>query len=79
MTETLDAPIAEIADIVTAIDDPGEFYRASREAESRVTTSMRAARRKRLLALREQGLTWRQIGEILGVSTQRAEQISREV
>ena len=79
MTETLDAPIADIAEIVSAIDDPGEFYRASREVESRVTASMRAVRRERLLALREQGLTWRQIGELLGVSTQRAEQISREV
>lgn len=78
MTETLDAPIAAIADAVSAISDPGELYRVSREAESRVTAEMRAARQKLVLDLKEQGLTWRGIGELLGgVSPQRAEQISR--
>lgn len=80
MTETLDAPIATINDAVCALDDLGEFYRLSREAESRVTATMRAARQKRLLKLKEEGLTWREIGELLGgVSAQRAEQISRGV
>ncbi|MZE56142.1 hypothetical protein GTY86_33710 [Streptomyces sp. SID5770] len=80
MTETLDAPIAAIADAVNAFSDLGEFYRASREAESRVTADMRAARQKRVLDLKGQGLTWRQIGELLGgVTPQRAEQISRGV
>jgi hypothetical protein len=80
MTETLDAPIAAIADAVSAISDPGELYKVSREAEQRVTADMRAARQKLVLGLREQKLTWRQIGELLGgVSAQRAEQISRAV
>ncbi|WP_159040997.1 hypothetical protein [Streptomyces sp. FxanaA7] len=80
MTETLDAPIAHIAEIVDGISDPGELYRVSREAESRVTSEMRAVRQKAAQRLREQGLTWRQIGEVMGgVSAQRAEQISRGV
>jgi hypothetical protein len=78
MTETLDAPIAAIVDAVSALSDPGELYRVSREAETRVTASMRAARQELVLGLREQGLTWRRIGELLGgVTAQRAEQISR--
>ncbi|TXS22423.1 hypothetical protein EAO70_06060 [Streptomyces sp. adm13(2018)] len=80
MTETLDAPIAAVADAVNAFSDPGELYRVSREAESRVTEGMRAIRQKLVLGLRDQGLTWRSIGELLGgVSPQRAEQISRGV
>ena len=80
MTETLDAPIAAIADAVSALSDPGELYRVSREAETRVTASMRVVRQELVLGLREQGLTWRRIGELLGgVTAQRAEQISRGV
>lgn len=80
MTETLDAPIAAVTDAVSAFSDPGELYRVSREAESRVTEDMRAIRQKLVLGLRDQGLTWRSIGELLGgVSPQRAEQISRGV
>ena len=80
MTETLDSPIAALADAVAAFSDPGEFYRVSREVETRVTAEMRAARQKLVLGLREQGLTWKGIGEVLGgVSPQRAEQISRGV
>jgi hypothetical protein len=78
MTETLDAPIAHIVELVDAISDPGELYRVSREAETRVTGAMRAARQRTALKLKGEGLTWRQIGELLGgVSAQRAEQISR--
>ncbi|MEU2236151.1 hypothetical protein [Streptomyces vietnamensis] len=80
MTETLDAPIAAVADAVSAFSDPGELYQVSREAESRVIEDMRAIRQRLVLGLREQGLTWRSIGELLGgVSAQRAEQISRGV
>ena len=78
MTETLDAPIAAIAAAINAISDPGELYRESRDVESRVIADMRAARQKRVLELKAQGLTWRGIGELLGgISAQRAEQISR--
>jgi hypothetical protein len=80
MTETLDTPIAQLTEIVNAIDDPGDLYRVSREVEARVASAMRAARQERALSLKEQGLTWRQIGEQMGgVSAQRAEQISRGV
>lgn len=80
MTETLDTPIAQLTEIVDAIDDPGDLYRVSREIETRVTAAMRAARQERALLLKGQGLTWRRIGELMGgVSAQRAEQISRGV
>ncbi|NED31058.1 hypothetical protein [Streptomyces sp. SID8499] len=80
MTETLDTPIAQLTEIVDALDDPGELYRVSREVEARVTSAMRAARQTRALHLKGQGLTWRQIGRLMGgVSAQRAEQISRGV
>ncbi|WP_329114510.1 hypothetical protein [Streptomyces sp. NBC_01353] len=80
MTETLDAPIAQIAELVDAIDDASELDRVSRDVESRVIGAMRAARQKKALELRDQGLTWRLIGEVMGgVSAQRAEQISRGV
>jgi hypothetical protein len=80
MTETLDVPIAQIVELVDAIGDPGELDRVSRDVESRVIGAMRAARQKKSLELRSHGLTWRQIGEVMGgVSAQRAEQISRGV
>ncbi|MGW1134884.1 hypothetical protein [Streptomyces griseoluteus] len=80
MTETLDTPIAQLSEIVNAISDPGDLYRVSREVEVRVTSAMRAARQTRAQQLKDQGLTWRQIGELMGgVSAQRAEQISRGV
>lgn len=80
MTETLDTPIAQLTEIVDAIDDPGDLYRVSREVEARVASAMRTIRQDRALRLKEQGLTWRKIGELMGgVSAQRAEQISRGV
>ncbi|MEE1813524.1 hypothetical protein PUR59_00465 [Streptomyces sp. SP18ES09] len=77
MTEILDAPIAAAAEAVRAIAGPTERCKVSQEAESRMTEVMRAIRQELALDLKTQGLTWREVGELMGgVSPQRAKQIS---
>lgn len=44
---------------------------------SREIQAQAAERRRRVLAMREQGLTWLQIGRALGVTASRAAQIGR--
>lgn len=77
MTETLEAPIAAVVDVVRAVSDPTEQCKASQEAESRMTAAMRSIRQELALDLKAQGLTWREVGKLMGgVSAQRAKQIS---
>jgi hypothetical protein len=66
---TLDSELA-------AITDPLERYKAACEAERRHDFLQKAAAREIVLRLKAHGLTWREVGERLGFSGQRAHQIS---
>jgi hypothetical protein len=71
LAETMEADLG-------AISDPVQKYRAAIEAEARKDVLMKAALREMALTAKNHGLTWREIGEILGgVSAQRAHQISK--
>lgn len=67
---TLDAELA-------AITDPLELYRATCEAERRHDFLQKATAREAVVRLKARGLTWREVGERLGFSGQRAHQISK--
>ncbi|MFF8784782.1 hypothetical protein [Streptomyces sp. NPDC015125] len=82
MTETPAEAIATYAgSTLRAIDDPIQRYEDSKRAEVSFDAELRDLRREIAIELkREQGKTWREIGEAMGgVSPQRAEQISRGV
>lgn len=61
---------------VRSIEDPLEFYKASLDAEARVKAIMKDQQRKAASQLRDEGKSWREIGEVFHVSSQRAFQIA---
>lgn len=79
MTETLAAAIASVVGALDAIEDPTERFQVTKEAEGVLKGEMRGVRQRIALQLKnEHGITWREIGDIMGgVSPQRAEQISK--
>ena len=61
---------------VQAIEDPTEHYKATYEAEARVKAALKERQKVIANGLRDQGRSWREIGELLSVSSQRAYQIA---
>lgn len=73
VSSLVDALYAEIR----SIPDPVTRFAEIRQVESRLGAGLRAESQGVVLGLKKQGLSWREIGELLGVSGQRAHQISR--
>lgn len=74
--------LEEILEDVVHVDDPVERLRKIRELEDGAATlgaDLRAYKREAILELRrlDPPKTWPEIGELLGVTAQRAEQLSR--
>jgi hypothetical protein len=76
MTESVDAAERTLIEAVRAISDDVDRYRAIKELEGRLDTSLRAAKAEVAQNLHD-GRSWNQVGELLGVTGSRAEQISR--
>ncbi|MFD4547240.1 GIY-YIG nuclease family protein [Streptomyces sp. NPDC058466] len=65
---------------VRAIEDPVERFNVARDRRSAIAESdrsLRALLKNVVLGLRQHGLPWRQIGDRLGMSGARAEQIAK--
>lgn len=74
--------LEDLLEDVVHVDDPVERLRKIRELElgtSSLGEELRAYKREAILELRrlDPPRTWPEIGELLGVSAQRAEQLSR--
>jgi hypothetical protein len=79
----LSKPLECVAALLRAlgdIADAGEQFQAAKVSREAVEEGIRALLQQRARRMREEGVTWRGIGEAMGgVSAQRAEQISRGV
>ena len=76
MTESLDVAESTLIDAVREISDDVERYHAVRELEVRLDQSLKQVKAEAAQNLHE-GRSWSQVGELLGVTGSRAEQISR--
>lgn len=72
----LTAALDEITVRVRTIEDPLECYKASLDAEARVKAVMKAYQVRTAVQLRSEGKSWREIGAVFHVSSQRAFQIA---
>lgn len=78
MTEAWDSAIASVGAAVRSVVDPRERFKAMKDSEAKYASEMREVQREIALELREQKLTYRQIGEVMGgVTAQRAEQVAK--
>lgn len=66
----------EITSAIYEIDDPVERYRVSGQVEKDFTDAFRDEYREIVIGLKTQGRTWREVGEALGFSAQRAQQVA---
>ncbi|MFB6977720.1 hypothetical protein [Streptomyces scopuliridis] len=76
MTDTLDARATSLVATIREISDDVERYQAVKELEVRLESDLKQVKAEIALALHE-GRSWQQVGELLGVTGSRAEQISR--
>jgi hypothetical protein len=76
MTESLDTAERALIAAVRDISDNVERYRAVKELEFRLDRSLREVKAEIAKNLYE-GRSWNQVGNLLGVTGSRAEQISR--
>jgi hypothetical protein len=76
MTESLDTAERALIAAVREISDDVERYRAVKELEVRLDRSLREVKAEVAQNLYE-GRSWNQVGQLLGVTGSRAEQISR--
>ena len=79
-TSALEGALAARWAEVESIPDKLERFRAARELRAQIAEGQRvfiAMERDTVAALKQLGLTWRQIGELLGMSGARAEQIAK--
>ncbi|MEV6696262.1 hypothetical protein AB0M68_03740 [Streptomyces sp. NPDC051453] len=76
MTQTPDTAYAALVDTFEGTDDLVEQYRAIKRIEDRFDSDMKQLKATIATKLYE-GRTWSQVGEMLGVTGARAEQISR--
>ena len=76
MTESLDAAEHTLIAAVREISDDVDRYQAVKELEVRLGASLREIKAEAARNLYE-GRSWSQVGELLGVTGSRAEQISR--
>lgn len=75
--QLVEAAIEAVLEHLSAMPDPVERYALIRDVESRLGRTFRTTTQAAVLDLRGRGLSWSEIGELLGVSLQRAHQISR--
>jgi hypothetical protein len=68
---------ANLGQVIEAEPDLIKRYALINEATQRVRDVVRQVQKEAVLELKGQGRTWREIGDILGVTGSRAEQISR--
>lgn len=69
--------VAQIARAVEEIADPVEMYKETLRVDAWAKKTFGEICQAAVLNLKRKGHTWREIGEMLGVSGARAEQISR--
>jgi hypothetical protein len=79
MTEALTSAIESETGRLASIDDLLERFRAVREFRASMADGDRIGREmeKAIVAELKQGRAWREVGELLGVSGSRAEQIAK--
>jgi hypothetical protein len=76
MTDSLEAAAVALFDELNKISDDVERYQAAKELEGWIDRNLRQVKAVVASNLYE-GRTWGQVGELLGVTGSRAEQISR--
>ncbi|MFE9886844.1 hypothetical protein [Streptomyces scopuliridis] len=76
MTDTLDARATSLVATIREISDDVERYQAVKELEMRLDSDLKQVKAEIALTLHEER-SWQQVGELLGVTGSRAEQISR--
>jgi hypothetical protein len=76
MTESLDTAESALIEAVREISDDVERYREVKDLEVRLDRSLRQIKAEIAQNLHD-GRSWNQVGELLGVTGSRAEQISR--
>lgn len=79
MTEALTSAIASEATRIEEIDDPVARFHAIREFRQSVAEGDRVGRSMESVVISElkRGRAWREVGELLGMSGSRAEQIAK--
>lgn len=76
MTDTLETAVASLIDAIEEISDPVERYQAVKELEARLDLTLKQIKAEVAKGLYD-GRSWNQVGELIGVTGSRAEQISR--
>lgn len=76
MTQSLDAAEQTLIAAIREISGDADRYQAARDLEGRLSTSLKEIKAEAARNLHE-GRSWSQVGELLGVTGSRAEQISR--
>ncbi|RSS59813.1 hypothetical protein [Streptomyces sp. WAC01280] len=79
MTEALTSTIESETGRLAQIDDPVERFRAARDFRDVIAVGDAAAREIERVAVGQlkEGRPWRAVGELLGISGSRAEQIAK--
>ncbi|MGW2594801.1 hypothetical protein ACWCXC_31675 [Streptomyces sp. NPDC001515] len=72
----VETSLAGLCAEIRAIQDPLKRFAAVRDLEELLGVVLRGETQRAVIAMKESGLVWREIGELLGVSGQRAHQIS---
>lgn len=76
MTDSLDTAVASLADAIEEISEPVERYQVVKELEERIDLLLKHIKAEIAKTLYE-GRSWKEVGDLLGVTGSRAEQISR--
>ncbi|MET7975777.1 hypothetical protein ABZW44_22580 [Streptomyces mirabilis] len=76
MTDSLEAAAVALVDELNKISDDVDRYQAAKELEAWIDKNLRQVKAVVASNLYD-GRTWGQVGELLGVTGSRAEQISR--
>lgn len=76
MTERLESDVATLIADLDAISDPAVRFHATVTIEALIDEELRKVRQRIAAQLRDMGLTFREIGAVMGgVTLQRAEQV----
>lgn len=76
VTETLESAITSLVGAAREISDPIECYEATKAIRVRIDREMKELAAEMARNLHE-GRSWKEVGDLLGVTGARAEQISR--
>lgn len=68
---------ADVSAAIEAVSDPVERYKEAIRISASVKQTFSLMRQEIVLKLKREGRSWREVGEILGVTGARAEQMSR--